>query len=85
MGRPCLHSMHVIPSTLHKKTNFIYNDVMYSLHEDTKWNRYLNFEEQQDHDDPPISVLLEDDWGSLDFTPNLESIELLIFYLWNLK
>lgn len=73
LGRPWLLAMHVVPSTLHQKVKFIYNNVMYTLHVDTKPNSCENVEEQQNHesndDSPSTSTLLGDDWGSLDFTP----------------
>ena len=41
-GRPQLHAIHVIPSSLHQKVKFIFNNLMYTLHVDTNPNSFLN-------------------------------------------
>ena len=65
LGRPWLHAMNVVPSNLHQKITFIYNNMICTLHVDTKTSSCLNFEEeknQESFDDPPsTSTLLGDD------------------------
>jgi hypothetical protein len=73
LGRPWLHEMHAIPSTLHRKVKFIHNNMVYTLHADDAPNPCLNI---QTHNTPipnsnPSSsnALPRDDWGTLDFNP----------------
>lgn len=44
LGRPRLHTMHVVPSTLHHKVKLIHKKLMYTLHEDDAPNPCLNVE-----------------------------------------
>ena len=42
LGRPWSHTMHAVPSTLHHKVRFIYNNLMYTLHLNDALSPFLN-------------------------------------------
>lgn len=41
LGRPWIHSMQVVPSTLHRQIKFIYNNTTYTLLGDTRFQACL--------------------------------------------
>lgn len=87
LGRSWIHVMQAVPSTLHQKIKFVYENDMYNLETETNLQSCLQTQSQsssissifspiQTNAPSPTKYvlkeeLLEDDWGSLDFTPSL--------------